>query len=404
MQCAQTGISNIHDVETPVKLAMSFADGLDVECNSDDSESSWSNDASEDDSQIDASLVESDDDNSKSDSSESNVIEDKDESTSSITGNNDEIVDIFTPCEDSNKMEPVSNSSGDSCKSWQGDDSTESSGNEGDSYNVEHEGTFNDTDKLEKVSNEYKESGGLTKGGNDSILKTRRGLQRKPTGDSDTLGELLHGYASGRLEDAPPGTSRRGRRIVSGENASCGPEKTDNDPPKKEPMRTRRGVQRIPTGDSDTLNDMIHGARSVPNTTPKQTEPSRRGGRRKTRNDVQVEVVGIGEAVQLKEPLKTRRGVQRKATGDSDTLVALALGVDCNGKVSVETPKVRRGGRKKERTSNDTDIVDVAQITESKGPLRTRKGLRRQATGDSDTLADLIAQKRKSAASNADCQ
>jgi hypothetical protein len=385
----ESNVLDVHRGESSGKFATSFADGLDI-FEGEDGDSSSSNDILDyDDSDGDVSLLDSEDDNLESDASKSNANEVNDDTTSSISAYNDDINEVFVSNrEETTTKDPSSNLSRDGCSS-QTDDSSDSSVEKKD---------FNENDKMQTSTCDFENS--MCAPTKTDALRTRRGLQRKPTGDSDTLGELLHGVASARRDDERliNRNDRRGRRNASNEFTDAGKEEVKVEALEKGPLRTRRGIQRIPTGDSDTLADMIKkGSKCISDSAPVAIETTRRGGRRKTKNDAQVEVTGIAETVKAKEPLKTRRGVQRKATGDSDTLVALVQGLDPRGAPSHETSKVRRGGRKKERTSDDLkDTADPS--SESKGPLRTRKGLRRQATGDSDTLADLIARKGSNAA------
>lgn len=102
-------------------------------------------------------------------------------------------------------------------------------------------------------------------------------------------------------------------------------------------MRTRRGVERHPTGDADVLSQMMYQSASI-------REPQRR---RPTRNDKEVDeeedgttktqqescdeeeiVAAVEEEPKKKEgPIRTRRGVQRKSTGDSDQLGLMLYGM-----------------------------------------------------------------------------
>jgi hypothetical protein len=378
--------SDVHCVESSGKLSTSFADGLDLKHEGDEN-SSWSNDVSDDDdSDVDISLVDSEDE--KSNENDSN-----DDSTSSITGHHDEINEVILSqgVEKASKV-PASKISERDCSSHTDDSS--------DSFVEDHVAEINEqtsdskeSDKMETPTVNIIDSELIP--AKTSTIKIQRGLQRKPTGDSDTLGEILHGLKSRRSDEEHlvNENGRQGRRLSSYNPSDAGPKNLTVDAHHKEPMRTRRGIQRIPTGDSDTLADMIqNGSKCISDIAPAVMEVTGRGGRRKPKNDAQIEVIGIDEVVKTKEPLKTRRGVQRKATGDSDTLIALVQGLDSVARPSNGTAKVLRGGRKKERPSDDiNDPVDPS--SESKKPLRTRRGLRRQATGDSDTLADLIARK-----------
>ena len=106
-------------------------------------------------------------------------------------------------------------------------------------------------------------------------------------------------------------------------------------------MRTRRGVERHPTGDSDVLGEMMYQSASL-------REPQRRRPTKKLNDDDEEEgtiktqqescdeeevvasaVVVIEEETPKKKPgpIRTRRGVQRKSTGDSDQLGLMLYGV-----------------------------------------------------------------------------
>jgi hypothetical protein len=104
-------------------------------------------------------------------------------------------------------------------------------------------------------------------------------------------------------------------------------------------MRTRRGVERHPTGDSDVLSEMMYQSASI-------REPRRRStkvhaeaeeeGTAKTQQEScdEEEVVAAVPAISEEEtttkkdgPIRTRRGVQRKSTGDSEQLGLMLYGL-----------------------------------------------------------------------------
>ena len=119
-------------------------------------------------------------------------------------------------------------------------------------------------------------------------------------------------------------------------------------------MRTRRGVERHPTGDSDVLSEMMYQSASL-------REPRRRS----TKVDVETEeertaktqqescdeeeVVAAAVVVNEEErttkkdgPIRTRRGVQRKSTGDSEQLGLMLYGL-------------AKGASRRESSSSDAD-------------------------------------------------
>jgi hypothetical protein len=98
-----------------------------------------------------------------------------------------------------------------------------------------------------------------------------------------------------------------------------------------------------------------------------------------------------------KQPLRTRRGVQRQSTGDSATFESLLAGSSGNQHLK---PAPRRARRKANTDSAETSAAAVADDKE-KQPLRTRRGVQRQSTGDTDTFEALLAGGRAAAAPTA---
>jgi hypothetical protein len=409
-----TGDASEHNSATVSKHCMSFADGLDADIIDDDESSSWSEDTSDDDSTDTVSVADSGNDDTKSESSGEN------DSESIIS---DEV-----------------------SKRSEGDESHDINIDDDDIVEAQQEGHFLEnekfevenvsTDTLHKTPHESIENMPVDKTNvhlpciteestrtpeTNEPIRTRRGVQRKATGDSDTLGELLRGISKTLPESVPPQIDlrRSGRRKPTNPTGGCGTEEMIVDAPEKKTLRTRRGVQRHPTGDADTLGALLNGiAISIPDSALAHTETTQRRGRRKPTNNALEENVDNGNSESLKgkkEPLMTRRGVQRQATGDADTLGVLVLKLQSElasaETIPIQTEKTRRGGRKKERlpsedlinaskggettastdTSND-EKYDFTAGNKSK-PIKTRNGLIRRATGDSETLVDLIAYK-----------
>ena len=152
-------------------------------------------------------------------------------------------------------------------------------------------------------------------------MRTRRGVERHPTGDSDLLSQMLYESASvvesqrRRPKKAEKEEDEEG--TIKTQQESCDEEEIfaaviDEEPKKKEgPICTRRGVQRRSTGDSDQLGLMLYGsanpsrcvgsdssgggipteislslASSDTTATTAVTEEPRRRGRRKTTDNV----------------------------------------------------------------------------------------------------------------------
>ena len=104
-------------------------------------------------------------------------------------------------------------------------------------------------------------------------------------------------------------------------------------------MRTRRGVERHPTGDSDVLSEMMYQSASLrePRRRPNKadTEAAEEEATAKTQQEScdEEEVVaadGIEEettTTKKKGPIRSRRGVQRQSTGDSDQLGLMLYGL-----------------------------------------------------------------------------
>jgi hypothetical protein len=110
-------------------------------------------------------------------------------------------------------------------------------------------------------------------------MRTRRGVERHPTGDSDILSEMMYQSASLREPQRrrPPKVDKvnndeeEEEGTIKTQQESCDEEDIvaaaaavideENEPKKKKegPIRTRRGVQRKSTGDSDQLGLMLYG-------------------------------------------------------------------------------------------------------------------------------------------------
>jgi hypothetical protein len=108
-------------------------------------------------------------------------------------------------------------------------------------------------------------------------MRTRRGVERHPTGDSDILGEMMYQSASLREPQRrrPPKVDKvnndeeeEEEGTIKTQQESCDEEdivaaavvNEENEQKKKDgPIRTRRGVQRKSTGDSDQLGLMLYG-------------------------------------------------------------------------------------------------------------------------------------------------
>lgn len=107
-------------------------------------------------------------------------------------------------------------------------------------------------------------------------------------------------------------------------------------------MRTRRGVERHPTGDSDVLSEMMYQSASLREPRRRSTKVDAETEEERTAKTQQEscdeeEVVTASVVVNEEErttkkdgPIRTRRGVQRKSTGDSEQLGLMLYGLAKN--------------------------------------------------------------------------
>lgn len=271
-------------------------------------------------------------------------------------------------------------------------------------------------------------------------LRTRRGVTRQATGDSFEMHMMAASVS--RVDTTAP-HQRTGNTT---ESVPLKDNTAESDQPKG--MRTRRGVVRQPTGDSIEMNLMAASASRASNV---ETNQPRRGGRRQANNpqtsvtnmDPSDEMANTSEprlaggidsagdqdaTAQSPKGLRTRRGVVRQATGDSLEMSIMAASASASSLASPNQP--RRGGRRrksdfeKEKTyvggppiaaddlTSTTEDMDFEMqsmdgsagngldssagkgldaSSESHKGLRTRRGVVRQATGDSLEMSLMAA-------------
>ena len=303
-------------------------------------------------------------------------------------------------------------------------------------------------------------------------LRTRRGVVRQATGDSIEM-SLMVASAQAASTVSPDQPRRGGRRRkndpgVEVDNISAPPmtrdeaksteEMDSGDYIETQPMnnsavkgmdgssashkglRTRRGVVRQATGDSMEMSLMAASAATA------QAPPSRgrRGGRRQTASnpDSNADLVvsdevdmdtsenvglkpsdgsasaGLDASSETHKGLRTRRGVVRQATGDS---MEMSLMASSAAAAQTSSNKPKRGGRRQSTGTNvnsdeshvsaesplivgneqgDQQNIDVLDMiaangnvapSESHKGMRTRRGVVRQATGDSIEMSLMAA-------------
>ena len=188
----------------------------------------------------------------------------------------------------------------------------------------------------------------------EAPMRSRRGVARQPTGDRDT-------WAGAQSSPPQQLTGRRQRGGRKPGNESTG----TSDEAKKGPTRTRRGIARQPTGDRDTWA----GAQSSHHHVPAETG----------RPDVKPEadpLVGDAQETTVAEQMLTRRGVVRRATGDTESLTQLQ-----GSNEHPASPRTRRGGRRRPDAASSDAPAEM--------PPRTHKAVVQTPTGDEADFVEM---------------
>ena len=162
-------------------------------------------------------------------------------------------------------------------------------------------------------------------------------------------------------------------------------------------MRTRRGVERHPTGDSDKLSEMMYQSATLREPRRRSTkvdaEAEEEGTTKTQQESCDEEEVAVDTAVVTKKeapckkdgPIRTRRGVQRQSTGDSEQLGLMLYGLAKGANRSASTSDEDGSGGVPTEISLSTSTSSEAQSATPAAAEPRRRGRRISTVNVSDS-------------------